>query len=47
MTDLVDQHVAHQMLQIFAALAPVIEDRPAIEKDHIEVRPWIADALVR
>src|SRR5438067_9443716 len=45
--DLVDQHVAHQVAQVFAALAPVIEDRAAIEKDHVEVRPRIADALVR
>src|SRR5438105_5257553 len=47
MADFVDQHVTHQMAQIFAAFTPVIEDRPAIEKDHIEVRPRIADALVR
>ena len=38
MADLMDQHVPHQMPQIFAGLAPVIEDRPAVEKDHVEVR---------
>src|ERR1700719_3562023 len=35
------------MPQILAALAPVVEYRAAIEKDHVEVRPWIADTLVR
>jgi hypothetical protein len=33
--DLVDQHVADDAHQILAGLAPIIEDRPAIEKDHI------------
>src|SRR5262249_21032608 len=45
--DLVDQHMAHQPGEILAALAPIIEDRPAVEKDHVEIGTGIADALVR
>src|SRR3546814_20247649 len=35
--DLVDQDVAHDMLQILAGVAPIVEDRPAVEIDHVEV----------
>ena len=38
MADLVDQHMAHECAKVFAALAPIIEDRAAVEKDHIEAR---------
>ena len=46
MADLVDQHVADNAGKVLAGLAPIIEDRPAIEKDQVEVRPRVADALV-
>src|SRR6266478_8098915 len=47
MTDLVDQHMADHLEQILAALAPVIEDRPAVEEDHVELCPRVADTFVR
>src|SRR5215470_12710601 len=43
--DLVDQHMAHQMGELLAALAPVVEQRPAIEEDAIEVARHLADGL--
>src|SRR5580704_12377800 len=46
-TDLVDHHVAHQFEQVLAAVAPVIEDRPAVEIDRVRMRQRIADALMR
>ena len=45
--DLVDQHVANDAGQLLAGLAPIIEDRPAIEEHHVEIGPRIANALVR
>src|SRR4051794_31006372 len=35
MADLVNQHVADDMLQCFFVLGPVIEDRPAVEPNQI------------
>ncbi len=35
--DFVDQDMADQIGQILAGLAPVIEDRPAVEKDHVDI----------
>ena len=35
MADFMDQDVAHQMGQIFFGFAPVIQQRTAIEKNHI------------
>src|SRR6516165_2431968 len=45
MADLVDQHMTHEAREILPGLAPVVEDRPAVEKDHVELRPRIARAL--
>jgi hypothetical protein len=47
MADLVDQHMAHQMGEVLTGFAPIIEDRPAVEKDHVDMGPRVADALVR
>src|SRR5580700_6913679 len=47
MADLVDYHVAYQIEQVLAAVAPVIEDRPAVEIDRVHMRQRIADALMR
>src|SRR5260370_36111422 len=47
MADFVDQHVADDSEQIVARLAPVIEDRAAVEKDHVDRGQRIADALQR
>src|SRR2546429_1398975 len=46
MADLMDENVAYDVLEILAGLAPVIEDRTAIEKDHVDVRRYRRDALV-
>ena len=46
LADLVDQHVADDAREVLAALAPIVEDRPAIEEDDVEIGPRIADALV-
>ena len=35
MADLVDQHVADDMAQRLVMLGPVIQDRPAVEPDHV------------
>src|SRR5215469_18422568 len=35
------------MRQILAALTPVIQDRTAVEKDHVGVRARVADAFAR
>ena len=45
--DLVDQHVAHHIDEVFASLAPIVEDRSAIQKDHVHPSLRIADAFVR
>src|SRR5690242_8712457 len=45
--DLVDQHVAHDMREVLAGLAPIVEDRPAVEEDHVELRLRRERALVR
>src|SRR5579872_6959534 len=45
--DLVDQHVADDRVQVLTGLAPIVEDRPAVEKDHVELRPRVADAAPR
>src|SRR5882757_334956 len=37
MADLVDQHVAHDVRQVFARFAPVVEDRTAVEEDAVDV----------
>ncbi|NDH64172.1 MAG: DUF1254 domain-containing protein, partial [Alphaproteobacteria bacterium] len=37
MADLVDQHMPHDMRQVFAGLAPIVEDRAAIEEDAVDV----------
>src|SRR5258708_37075844 len=47
MADLVDEDMAHDVGEILAGLAPVIEDRPAIEKDHVDIRRDRRDALMR
>src|ERR1700722_8894126 len=45
--DLVDQHVTHHRGEVLAGLAPIIEQRPAIEKDHVDMGPRIADRFVQ
>jgi len=34
--DLVNEDVAYDMCQILAGLAPIIEDRTAVEEDHVD-----------
>ncbi len=38
MADLVDEDVTHDMREILAGLAPIVEDRTAVEKDHVDIR---------
>jgi len=45
--DLVDQHMADDMLQVLAGLAPIFEDRPAVEEGHVHLLGDVADALAR
>src|SRR5262249_4355178 len=45
--DLVDEHVADDGVEVLAGLAPIIENGPAIEKDHLRVDARIVDALMR
>src|SRR3546814_17403836 len=45
MTDLVDQQVPHQMRQILAGLAPVVDQRAAIEEDRFAVAANVAGPL--
>src|SRR5258708_8845942 len=33
--DLVDEHVAHEVVEVLAGLAPVVEDGAAVEKDDV------------
>ena len=35
--DLMDQHMPDDVAQVLACLAPVIEDRPAVEEDPVEI----------
>src|SRR6185369_16901139 len=37
MADLVDQHVPHDMRQVFVRFAPIVEDRAAVEEDAVDV----------
>ena len=46
MADLVDQHMAHDVRQILARFAPVIEDRPAVEEDAVDVVGDVARATL-
>ncbi len=46
MADFVDQHMAHDMLEALAAFRPIIQERPAVEVDHIDIVAHIMDALV-
>ena len=45
MADLVDQHVAYDDVERLAGLAPEIEERPAIEKDHVDLRRGLVGDL--
>src|SRR5262249_3029689 len=33
--------------EVLAGLAPKVEDRPAVQKHHVEIRPRVADAFMR
>src|ERR1700723_2806957 len=44
--DLVDQHVPNNGGEVFAGFAPIVEDRPAVEKHHVDLGSWIGDALM-
>ena len=37
MADFMDQDMPHQMAQVFPAFDPVVQQRPAVEKDHADV----------
>src|SRR6185436_14304272 len=39
MPDLVHQHVRHERAQRLLMLGPIVEDRPAIEPDHVRELP--------
>src|SRR5205807_7859476 len=45
--DFVDHDMAHDIGEVLPGFAPVIEDRPAIEKDRVDPGLRIADALLR
>ncbi len=47
MADLMDQHVANDVAQVLVRLAPIVEDRPAVEIDHVTFRGHVHDALAR
>ena len=46
MANLMDQHMADKMGQVLSSLAPVIEKRRAIEKNHIHALGRFGNALV-
>src|SRR5207248_9033057 len=50
--DLVDQHMADDMAEALVVLGPIVQDRPAVEPDHVgqprhvtKTLLWQADAL--
>src|SRR5581483_1396745 len=45
MADLVDQHVADDVAQAFLVLGPIVQDRPAVEPDHVGQPGDITGAL--
>src|SRR5258708_32254091 len=45
--DLVDEDVAHEVVEILAGLAPVIEDGSAVEKDDVGLGARVHHALAR
>src|SRR6185312_6041410 len=45
--DLVDQHVADNRVERLVVLAPVIEDRAAVEEHHVGLDPRVDDAFAR
>src|SRR5579871_4706026 len=45
--NLVHQHMAHDRTQRLIVLGPVVQDRPAVEPDHVRHRIWVADAEKR
>src|SRR6185503_17731264 len=47
MADLMDQHVPHHRGEILAGLAPIIEQRPAKEEDHVDIVVRRQHALLR
>src|SRR5215469_3858158 len=47
MADLVYQHVPDHVREVLAGLAPIVEDRPAIEKNHVRHRSGVGVALMR
>src|ERR1700676_653132 len=47
MADLVDQHVTDDMAQGLLVLGPIVQDRPAIQPDHVGQPRQIVVALMR
>src|SRR5258708_31327861 len=45
--DLVDEDMAHEVVEILAGLAPVIEDGAAVEKDDVGLGACVHHALAR
>src|ERR1700730_11216249 len=45
--DLVDQHMAHDVAQRLLVLGPVIQDRAAVEPDHVRKSGNVAMGLMR
>src|SRR5215470_12722595 len=45
--DLVDEDVAHEVGQVLAGFAPIVEQRPSVEEDHVEMGDDAGDALAR
>src|SRR5579883_2777406 len=45
--DFMNQHVPHDIGERGAGGAAIGKDRLAIEKDHVDMRVWVADALMR
>ena len=46
MADFMNQDMADEVGQILAGLAPVVEQRPAVQVDHVRSLGGAADALV-
>ena len=44
MADLVDHDMADDARKMFARIAPIVEDRPAVEEDHVDVLGRLHDA---
>src|SRR5262245_63787577 len=45
--DLVNEDVAHQVSQVLAGFAPVVQQRAAVEEDHVDIGDDVGHAFAR